>query len=125
MLQSAVGKRLEAEDRLDWTAFYMDEFQRHERVQERGDGMRLIIDISEYNVEYIKNAYGIPQDINMIIAEAIINGKQIPTPHGRLIDIKSVEEGKFVKVSNGFQRWWNDALESVIDNASTVIEAED
>ena len=38
MLQSAVGKRLEAEDRLDWTAFYMDEFQRHERVQERGDG---------------------------------------------------------------------------------------
>ena len=48
--------------------------------------MRLIIDISEYNVEYIKNAYGIPQDINMIIAEAIINGKQIPTPHGRLID---------------------------------------
>ena len=39
MLQSAVGKRLEAEDRLDWTAFYMDEFQRHERVQERGDGM--------------------------------------------------------------------------------------
>ena len=87
--------------------------------------MRLIIDISEYNVEYIKNAYGIPQDINMIIAEAIINGKQIPTPHGRLIDIKSVEEGKFVKVSNGFQRWWNDALESVIDNASTVIEAED
>ena len=39
MLQSAVGKRLEAEDRLDWTAFYMDELQRHERVQERGDGM--------------------------------------------------------------------------------------
>ena len=48
--------------------------------------MRLIIDRSEYNVEYIKNAYGVPQDINMVIAEAIINGKQIPTPHGRLID---------------------------------------
>ena len=53
--------------------------------------MRLIIDISEYNVEYIKNAYGIPQDINMIIAEAIINGKQIPTPHGRLIDAEFEE----------------------------------
>ena len=51
--------------------------------------------------------------------------EEIKAPHGRLIDIKSVEEGKFVKVSNGFQRWWNDALESVIDNASTVIEAED
>ena len=45
-------------------------------------------------------------------------------PHGRLIDIKSVEEGKFVTVINDYQRWWNGALESVIDNAPTVIEAE-
>lgn len=43
-------------------------------------------------------------------------------PHGRLIDIKSVEDGKFVTVSNDYQRWWNGALESVIDNAPTVIE---
>ncbi len=43
-------------------------------------------------------------------------------PHGRLIDIKSVEEGKFVTVGNDYQRWWNGALESVIDNAPTVIE---
>lgn len=47
---------------------------------------------------------------------------EIPTPHGRLIDIKSVEDGKFVTVSNDYQRWWNGALESVIDNAPTVIE---
>ena len=45
-------------------------------------------------------------------------------PHGRLIDIKSVEDGKFVTVSNDYQRWWNGALESVIDNAPTAIEAE-
>lgn len=45
-------------------------------------------------------------------------------PHGRLIDIKSVEDGKFVTVSNDYQRWWNGALESVIDNAPTVIETE-
>ena len=49
---------------------------------------------------------------------------EIPTPHGRLIDIKSVEDGKFVTVGNDYQRWWNGALESVIDNAPTVIEAE-
>ena len=49
--------------------------------------MRLIIDISEYNAEYIRNTYRVPQDINMVIAEAIINGKQIPTPHGRLADL--------------------------------------
>ena len=49
---------------------------------------------------------------------------EVPTPHGRLIDIKSVEDGKFVTVNNDYQRWWNGALESVIDNAPTVIEAE-
>ena len=49
---------------------------------------------------------------------------EIPTPHGRLIDIKSVEYGKFTTVGNEYQRWWNGALESVIDNAPTVIEAE-
>ena len=48
---------------------------------------------------------------------------QLP-PHGRLINIKSVEEWKFVTVGNDYQRWWNGALESVIDNAPTVIEAE-
>ena len=48
---------------------------------------------------------------------------EIPTPHGRLIDIKSVEYGKFTTVGNDYQRWWNGALESVIDNAPTVIEA--
>ena len=48
----------------------------------------------------------------------------VPEPHGRLIDIKSVEYGKFTTVGNEYQRWWNGALESVIDNAPTVIEAE-
>ena len=120
MLQSAVGKRLEAEDRHDWTAFYMDELQRHERVQERGDGMRLIIDISEYNVEYIKNAYGIPQDINMIIAEAIINGKQIPTPHGRLIDADALCD----KLKSPDFAYFSVArFESIIAEAPTIVEA--
>ena len=49
---------------------------------------------------------------------------EVKEPHGRLIDIKSVEDRKFVTVSNDYQRWWNGALESVIDNAPTVIEAE-
>lgn len=75
--------------------------------------MKLIIDISEYNVEYIKNAYEVPQDINMVIAEAIINGKQIPTPHGRLGD-----EAWMMKLItiNQFIDW--------IDDPETIIEAE-
>ncbi len=93
--------------------------------------MNLVIDISEYNAEYIKNAYGIPQDINMIIAEAIINGKQIPTPHGRLIDADKIDyrndamhdgTGHLVVADNFMNgvMWINDC----IDNAPTVIEAE-
>ena len=49
---------------------------------------------------------------------------EIPTPHGRLVDIKSVEDGKFTTVSNEYQRWWNGALDSVVHYAPTVIEAE-
>lgn len=37
--------------------------------------MRFVIDISEYDKEWIGNAYCIPQDINTKIAEAIINAE--------------------------------------------------
>lgn len=37
--------------------------------------MRFVIDISEYDKEWIGNVYGIPQDINTKIAEAIINAE--------------------------------------------------
>ena len=49
---------------------------------------------------------------------------EIPTTHGRLVDIKSVEDRKFTTVDNEYERWWNGALDSVVDNAPTVIEAE-
>ena len=40
MFSGATNKRLEAENRLAWTAFYLDALQRDGRVQkERGDGM--------------------------------------------------------------------------------------
>ena len=49
---------------------------------------------------------------------------EVPTPHGRLVDIKSVEDRKFTTVDNEYERWWNGALDSVVDNAPTVIEVE-
>ena len=82
--------------------------------------MRLIIDISEYNAEYIKNAYGIPQDINMIIAESIINGKQVPTPHGRLIDADKLANETFYGATSAPYITYRKFV-----NAPTVIEAED
>lgn len=41
----------------------------------------------------------------------------VKEPHGRLIDIKFVEDGKFVNADNEYQKWWNGALESVINYA--------
>jgi hypothetical protein len=35
-----------------------------------------------------------------------------------------VEDRKFTTVDNEYERWWNGALDSVVDNAPTVIEAE-
>ena len=49
---------------------------------------------------------------------------EIPTPHGRLIDIKSVKNRKFTIVEDAYQAWWNGVLEAVIENAPTVIESE-
>lgn len=50
---------------------------------------------------------------------------EVPTPHGRLIDINDVKNTKFAAEKiNQYERWWNDALDSVIENAPTVIEAE-
>ena len=49
---------------------------------------------------------------------------EVTEPHGRLIDIRCVEDNKFVAIENSSQRWWNGALDSIIDNAPTVIEAE-
>ena len=91
--------------------------------------MRLIIDISEYNAEYIKNAYGIPQDINMIIAEAIISGKQIPTPHGRLIDADAVNRAmdeRIEKLNDDRSMYEASCVSTALDMfAPTVIEAEE
>ena len=39
--------------------------------------MRYVINISEYDKEWIKNAYKIPQDINTKIADAIINAEPL------------------------------------------------
>ncbi len=50
----------------------------------------------------------------------------VPTPHGRLIDINDVKNAKFAAENiNQYERWWNGALDSVIENAPTVIEAEE
>jgi len=48
--------------------------------------MQIVIDITDYDREWITNGYYIPNEINGKIAEAIINGTPLPEGHGRLID---------------------------------------
>ena len=48
--------------------------------------MKLIIDISNYDVEWINNAQCIPDILNEKIADAIIDGTSLPEGHGRMID---------------------------------------
>ena len=47
---------------------------------------QIVIEISEYDREFIHNAHSIPEELRQSIAEAIINGVELPLSHGRLID---------------------------------------
>lgn len=50
---------------------------------------------------------------------------ELPEEHGRLIDIEYVKDKKFrPDQMNQYNRWWNGALDSIIDNAPTALEAE-
>lgn len=48
--------------------------------------MEIIINIEDYDREWITNGYHIPDEINGKIAEAIIDGTPLSENHGRLID---------------------------------------
>jgi len=48
--------------------------------------MQIVIEISDYDREFIKNAYSIPEEIRQKTAEAIINGITLPKGHGDLVD---------------------------------------
>lgn len=92
--------------------------------------MRVVIDISEHDKEWIGNAYGIPQDINTKIAEAIINAEPChPEPHwilmkerlpseGELVLLGDADEnmttGRLIRTDDGYKwdsdmfGWWNE-----------------
>lgn len=52
--------------------------------------MQIVINISEYNKEWISNLHLIPEEISAELADAIINGTVLPEIHGRLIDEDSL-----------------------------------
>lgn len=46
-------------------------------------------------------------------------------PHGRLIDALEINEVKWVHPDTAWQMGWNSAIDSILENAQTIIEAEE
>ena len=73
--------------------------------------MKLVIDISKYNREWIKNGYKIPQEINLDIARAIVEGELLESTR---------KSGKWIFIGDGYKcsecksvySWWADSQTS-------------
>lgn len=84
--------------------------------------MQIVIDISEYDKEWITNSYHIPDEINQKIAETIINGTPLPKGHGDLVD-----RDKVIDLLNEQEYNYYTELDKVCDTvyeADTIIEAD-
>lgn len=94
--------------------------------------MQLVINVSDSDLEYIRNIYdilgyirnmyGIQKDISVSIAEALLNGRKIP-PHGRLIAEKTITEIRYHD-ADGYHIVNGEQLRELEIDAETVIEAE-
>lgn len=84
--------------------------------------MEIVIDISNYDAEWINNANYIPDEINSKITDAIVNGTPLPENHGRLIDADALqtEMEKDVRKAMSFVD-----LKDFVWLAPTIIEADE
>lgn len=87
--------------------------------------MKIVIDISEYDKQWINNAYYIPQEINSKITEAIMSGTPLPKGHGRLIDADELYN-EFIDGTEGYDcnTWSRIEIGDIIADAPTIIEAD-
>ena len=88
--------------------------------------MQMVIDIEDYDREWIANGYHIPDEINRKIAEAIIDGTPLPKGHGRLKDVDAfISKVKADRKHSAYLRSWTaDDVLNALDNsyAPTIIE---
>lgn len=76
--------------------------------------MKLIVDISEYDYEYICNAYSIPQDINAKMAESIIFAKTLPQHREMFVGDRDRRE---VMLGKAYLKGWNDCIDKITGEA--------
>ena len=88
--------------------------------------MKIVIDIEDYDREWIANGYHIPDEINRKIAEAIIDGTPLPKHHGRLIDADELLENAYQVYDKVRHMWSPDFVVNTeyIYSAPTILEAE-
>lgn len=80
--------------------------------------MKIVIDISNYDAEWINNADCIPDTLNYKIADAIIDGTPLPERYGRLGDLDALEK----EMINGIKAGINADSD---DNHSCIINVDD
>lgn len=106
--------------------------------------MQIVIEITEHDMEWIRNEYKIPEEINQKITEAIIYGTPLPKGHGDLIDRTELYnqtanwEAQALEQVNKYDpmysrddwRWWSAVLKERgafkhdVADATTVIPAD-
>ena len=85
--------------------------------------MKIVIDIEDYDREWIANGYHIPDEINGKIAEAIIDGTPLPEHHGRLMILSEdiVKENQ-INLDFSCQKWISEV--GLIYATNAIIEAD-
>lgn len=95
--------------------------------------MQIVIEIDEYDKEWIHNAYDIPNEIKSKIVDAIENGTPIPMGHGDLVDVEKVKKAMFELCDNEerniYRNPWRDnphidAITDALENMPAIIEAD-
>lgn len=90
--------------------------------------MKLIIDISEKDYEYIKELgfSGYTDQTNRVV-DAISNGIVIPKRHGDLIDrnklLNTLEKLEWIRINCSVDEDNTNILEDIINEEPTIIEA--
>ena len=94
--------------------------------------MKIVIDIEDYDREWIANGYHIPDEINGKIAEAIIDGTPLPERHGDLVDRDAINS-RFYDIWKELESYSNkpsykellDKWGMCMDTAQPIIEGSD
>lgn len=86
--------------------------------------MKIVIDIPEEIMEYVKNNGCLSVIYTDEVAKAIINGTPLPKGHGRLIDADALKMDKRVCGDRYLSKTSLFVANKVIEQAPTIIEAD-